>query len=86
MLRTYKAVLHSDHVEWLEEPPVQARPIEVQIVFLEESMPHHEPNQGRAMAQALTRLAQLGGVTAIPDPVSWQREIRADRALPDRES
>jgi hypothetical protein len=34
---------------------------------------------------ALTRIAARGGLAGIEDPVVWQREIRQDRPLPDRE-
>ena len=30
-------------------------------------------------------IAQGGSGTSIPDPVAWQREIRADRPLPGRD-
>jgi hypothetical protein len=34
---------------------------------------------------ALDRIAGRGGITAIPDPVAWQRQQRNDRPLPGRE-
>jgi hypothetical protein len=34
---------------------------------------------------ALTRIAARGGLAGIDDPVAWQREIRQDRPLQDRE-
>lgn len=41
--------------------------------------------RGRLMFQALEGLASSGGVSEIPDPTSWERELREDRALPDRD-
>jgi hypothetical protein len=38
------------------------------------------------MAEALVALAQRGTFADITDPVAWQRELRAERVLPDRES
>ncbi len=38
------------------------------------------------MAAALAELARRGTFAAITDPVAWQRELRSERALPDRES
>lgn len=35
--------------------------------------------------QHLRIIAKGGSGTSIPDPVAWQREIRADRPLPDRD-
>lgn len=36
---------------------------------------------GAEMANALTKLASLGGINSIQDPVSWQKRIRKDRKL-----
>lgn len=38
---------------------------------------------GPAVA-ALERIAKRGGITSIPDPDAWLREIREDRPLPGR--
>ncbi|MBX7211581.1 MAG: hypothetical protein K1X78_24960 [Verrucomicrobiaceae bacterium] len=35
---------------------------------------------------ALSRIADRGGLDSIDDPVAWQRELRQDRPLPGRES
>jgi hypothetical protein len=37
------------------------------------------------MAAALEQLAALGGLSAIADPLEWEREQREDRELPGRE-
>ena len=42
--------------------------------------------RGQVMAATLAALAQRGTFAAITDPVTWQRELRAEHALPDRES
>jgi len=86
MLRTYKAILHGDQVEWLEQPPEKSRPVQVHITVLEEPMAEPARERGRAMAEALAALAQRGTFAEITDPVAWQRELRAERVLPDRES
>lgn len=85
MLRTYKAILRGDQVEWLEQPPEKSRPVHIHITVLEE--PTAEPTRGhrQAMAEALTALAQRGTFADISDPVTWQRALRTDRELPDRE-
>ena len=41
-------------------------------------------NSGPAMVAALSEIANAGGPSGIGDPVEWQREVRADRALPGR--
>ncbi len=38
------------------------------------------------MAEALAELARRGTFADITDPVAWQRELRSERALPDREA
>ena len=37
MLRTYKAILHGDHVEWLDQRPEQTQPVPVHITPLEDA-------------------------------------------------
>ncbi len=86
MLRTYKAILHGDQVEWLEQPPEKSGPVQVQITVLEEPTAEPTRERGRVMAEALAALAQRGAFAEITDPVAWQRELRAERVLPDRES
>ncbi len=40
---------------------------------------------GSRMAEALRRLAESRGRRSIADPVRWQTETRAERALPGRD-
>lgn len=86
MLRTYKAILHGDQVEWLDKPPEKSSAVQVHITVLEEPSAEPTRERGRAMAEALDALVQRGTFTEISDPVAWQRELRAERVLPDRES
>jgi hypothetical protein len=85
MLRTYKAILHGDHVEWLDKRPDQTQPVPVQITPLEDAPPEAAGERGRVMAEALAALASRGTFAAITDPVAWQREVRHERTLPARE-
>jgi hypothetical protein len=85
MLRTYKAILHDNQVEWLEQPPEKTDAVEVYITVLEEPVPEPLPQRGRVMAEVLAELASRGTFAEITDPVAWQRELRSERALPDRE-
>jgi antitoxin component of MazEF toxin-antitoxin module len=39
----------------------------------------------KAIQQAIRNLQKLNAFSDIKDPVAWQREIRKDRPLPDRE-
>ena len=40
---------------------------------------------GQGMAAALDALAARSAISDIADPVQWEREVRADRALPERD-
>ena len=47
--------------------------------------PQATPEMLAQRKQALAELRELGGLRDIvPDPLEWQREIRADRPLPNR--
>jgi hypothetical protein len=83
MADTYRAVLKDDHLEWVDKKPEMVNPVDVTVVV------HDVPNnisQGVKMAYYLEKLAELGGVSSISDPVAWQREIREDRVLPGRDA
>ncbi len=88
MLRTYRAILHDNQVEWTEPPPEKSEAIQVYITVLEEqsSMQVLESLQqrGRVMSEALAELARRGTFSAVIDPVTWQRKLRSERVLPDR--
>ncbi len=85
MLRTYKAILHGDHVEWLDKRPEHTQPVPVNITPLEDTPLEPAGERGRVMAEALAALASRGTFAAITDPVAWQREVRHERTLPARE-
>ena len=85
MPRTYKAVLHGDHVEWIDAPPTGSQSVPVQITVLEGVPLISASERGRRMADALEQLARRSAFVEIEDPVAWQREVRQDRALPERE-
>jgi hypothetical protein len=84
MPSTYKAILKGDRVEWIGEAPETNGGIAVEITLIEEP-PAEASTRGPAMAAALQKIADAGGVPGIPDPVAWQREIRRDRPLPGRD-
>lgn len=82
MLRTYKAILHGDRVEWLDQRPEQTQPLPVQITPLEDTPLEPASERGRIMAEALAAPATRGTFAAITDPVAWQREVRHERTDP----
>jgi hypothetical protein len=86
MPRTYNAVLSGDHVEWIDTPPDRSRPLAVRITVLHDGAGLSARERGQRMAEALKAIARRGGVSAIADPIEWQREIRRERALLGRDS
>ncbi|MDE0080124.1 MAG: hypothetical protein OXO50_21580 [Caldilineaceae bacterium] len=84
-MRTYKAILHDDQIEWLERPPETSGALQVYITFPEEQDSEVSSNRGKLMAEVLAELARRDTFSTIPDPVAWQKELRAERALPDRD-
>lgn len=85
MLRTYEGVLEEGRVQWIgEEEPAADRPLRVHVTVLEEESSKRE-QRGERMADALSKLADVGAFSAVDDPSEWQREIRQDRSLPGRD-
>jgi hypothetical protein len=84
MLRTYKAVLRGDRIEWVDRPPRAGKPVPVHVTLLEEEANAAVTTGGREMARILTSLAETGGLSSVPDPSEWQREIRSERPLANR--
>ncbi|MCY4408959.1 MAG: hypothetical protein OXC27_00720, partial [Caldilineaceae bacterium] len=77
---TYKAILRDNQIEWLECPPETSGAMQVYITFPEEKDSEFSSKRGELM-----ELARRGTFADIPDPVAWQRELRAERALPGRD-
>ena len=86
MVRTYKALLRGNSLEWIGEAPERSEdyPITVEVTVLEKSYPAEARSRGDEMAAILEKLAESGAVSEITDPVAWQRDLRQDRPLPGR--
>ena len=72
-------------------PPEKQRQALDFITFLREQTFDDELESGKAergerIKVALQRLAELEVFAHISDPVEWQRKIRADRPLPERDA
>lgn len=80
--RTYKAILRGDRIEWIDPPPERKEPTPVSITLQEDAI---RAEGGGAMAEALRAIAQGGGLSSILDPRAWQREVREDRPMPERD-
>ncbi len=84
MLTAYKALLNYDQLEWLaEKPKATSQPVEVIVLFVPKKRARRRNSQ--KLAAILEAMAQQGGVSSIPDPLAWQRQMREERSLPGRE-
>lgn len=82
MIPSYRAILHGDHLEWPDGAPSainRLQPVQI-LVTVVTPMEPDAGQQGAAMADALQRIADRGGIP-IADPSDWQREQRQDRPL-----
>jgi hypothetical protein len=92
MLRTYKAILRGNRLEWRgsvrQYLPID-RPVAVQVTILDEPLIEvnaSEKGQGARMAAALEQLAKTQALAEINDAASWEREARQERELPGRDA
>ena len=83
-MKTYEAIIDGDKFEWVGDRPATNGPthVQVKIALISEN---GTPNGAKLAQMAREFVARTGGITSIPDPVAWQREIREDRPLPGRE-
>lgn len=90
MLRTYRATLRGDRLEWgVDSPrPLPAeKPVAVYVTILDEVVVSPaDGRQGERMAAILEQLAALPAMPEITDAAAWEREVRRDRELPNRDS
>lgn len=89
MLNTYKAILKNNRLEWSEDMPEQitperAVPVYVTILDIPDILAT-DSSRGQRMADVLEQLAAGYSLTDLADPMVWEREIRRDRDLPNRE-
>ena len=86
MVRTYKAILNGDRVEWIDGPPETGERIPVHIIISDRSLRQPPQTKGRTAGELLQILADTDAFADITDPVAWQREQRKDRPLPYRDA
>ncbi len=83
MVETYRAILRGDKLEWSGDAPKRddaEQGIEVFVTILQSNAAISiASSDGKAMAEALNKLAATGSLSEISDPASWQREQRRDR-------
>ncbi len=85
-MQTYRAILRGNRLEWTDSEPTDLNPEQpVQVTIVKAPDDPDALKQGRTMANALERLATTNAFAEMKDPVAWQREIRKDRPLPNRD-
>jgi len=87
MLRTYKALLKGNVLEWVGPIPEynEDRPLNVSVTIPEKETNSDKIKRGKEMASILKELSETNPFSGINDPVQWQRKVREDRNQPYRE-
>jgi len=82
--------LRGNRLEWRETPPIDLaseRPVAVHVTILENSeQTAQPPHAGERMAAILEQLAHAQALADITDPAAWERMVREDRKLPERDT
>jgi hypothetical protein len=82
MTNSYRATLKGNKLEWHSRVPDSTKEtLEVSVVVLESKQTEQ---QGQRMAKALQALADANAFQNV-DAVTWQKEQRQDRVLPNRD-
>ena len=95
MLRTFRARIKDNYVEWdndTERLIPKHSPVPVLITIVDDLIPSvedpsledNQAQRGMRMAAALNTLSNMHVFREIGDPATWQRHIRQDRRLPGR--
>ncbi|TRV44926.1 MAG: hypothetical protein EWV53_00505 [Microcystis panniformis Mp_MB_F_20051200_S9] len=86
MLKTFKAILKNNTLQWLDETPEinSEYPVNVYITLLEENIIGENRSNGQKMANALKKIANNNTFTDV-DTQQWQQQNWCDRSLPDRD-
>ena len=85
MVRTYKAILNGDRVEWIDGPPETNERTPVHIIVPDKTQRQPPQTEEKTAGELLQILADMDAFADITDPVAWQREQRKDRPLPYRD-
>ncbi|MEQ8995611.1 MAG: hypothetical protein RID53_03800 [Coleofasciculus sp. B1-GNL1-01] len=84
MLRTFRAILKGNLLEWQEEVNQGLQgdcPVQVLVTFIQEEPLITTHSRGQQMAAVVEQLAQTQVFSGI-DPLVWQRQSRQDRERP----
>jgi hypothetical protein len=86
MLKTFKAILNNNSIQWVDETPEREldSSIKVHITLLEETATDKTKSNGQKMAEALRKISKKN-IFAEIDPQKWQQEIRQARTVPNHD-
>lgn len=86
MLKTFDAILKNNSIQWIDKTPEidLDNSIKIQVTFLEENLLIENKSNGQKMAKALKKIAHNNTFSKI-NPSEWQKEIRQDRPLLNRD-
>ena len=88
-MAAYEGVLRGNSIEWRNGAPpglASDQPVKVYVTLAERlGSSENAPDRGQRMAAALEHLAALRPAIAIEDPMQWEREMRRERPLPNRD-
>ena len=96
MIQTYRALLQGNRLEWLEEIPElivgeASIPVHVTIDTQDKTEDKtgnktgDEKERQKRVLLILEQISQTGAFSEIQDASAWQRQIRIDRPLPNRD-
>ncbi len=86
MSETYGAILKKNRVQWCDGQPSNLKETQIVEITIPDENATRVLGRGQEMSDALEKLAALNVLSQITDPSAWQRELREDRPLPDRDS
>lgn len=87
MLQTYEAIYDHGNVRWLDTPP-DAEGARLLVTVLSSGAVKPAATgvmQPKSLEDALKAVVLLNPYRDVVDPVTWQRDIRNERALPGRD-
>jgi hypothetical protein len=85
MSETYRAILKKNRIQWCDGQPSNLKETQIVEITIPDENATMLSGRGQKMSDALEKLAALNARSQITDPSAWQREIREDRPLPDRD-
>ena len=89
MINSYKARIVGEHIDWLCVPPSglsRRKTVTVDVMVLDTILTASaKVQQGKKLAEILSKLADMNAIPEMSDPSAWQREIRDERLLPGRD-